>query len=74
VLTNAHSRCQRGNFEGNGTTSHLTSELFQLMAKVKLRTIPYRGSSPALQGLLAGHVDLMFDNLGVSLSLVDSGN
>ena len=59
--------------QGNGTTSHLTSELFQLMAKVKLRTIPYRGSSPELQGLLAGDVDLMFDNLGVSLSLVDSG-
>src|SRR3954467_13793234 len=53
--------------QGNGTTSHLTSELFQLMAKVKLRQIPYRGSSPALQGLLAGDVDLMFDNLGVSL-------
>jgi tripartite-type tricarboxylate transporter receptor subunit TctC len=49
--------------QGNGTTSHLTSELFQLMAKVKLRQIPYRGSAPALQGLLAGDVDLMFDNL-----------
>jgi tripartite-type tricarboxylate transporter receptor subunit TctC len=59
--------------QGNGTTSHLTSELFQLMAKVKLRNIPYRGSAPALQGLLAGDVDLMFDNLGVSLSLVDDG-
>jgi tripartite-type tricarboxylate transporter receptor subunit TctC len=59
--------------QGNGTTSHLTSELFQLMAKVKLRTIPYRGSSPALQGLIAGDVDLMFDNLGVSLPLVISG-
>jgi tripartite-type tricarboxylate transporter receptor subunit TctC len=59
--------------QGNGTTSHLTSEMFQLMAKVKLRNIPYRGSAPALQGLLAGDVDLMFDNLGVSLSLVNSG-
>jgi tripartite-type tricarboxylate transporter receptor subunit TctC len=59
--------------QGNGTTSHLTSELFQLMAKVKLRNIPYRGSSPALQGLLAGDVDLMFDNLGVSLPLVEAG-
>ena len=59
--------------QGNGTTSHLTSELFQLMAKVKLRHIPYRGSAPALQGLLAGNVDLMFDNLGVSLPLVASG-
>ena len=59
--------------QGNGTTSHLTSELFQLMAKVKLRQIPYRGSAPALQGLLAGDVDLMFDNLGVSLAMVNSG-
>ncbi len=59
--------------QGQGTTSHLTSELFQLMTKVKLRHVPYRGSAPALQGLLAGDVDLMFDNLGVSLPLVESG-
>ena len=49
--------------QGNGTTSHLTSELFQLMARVKLRHVPYRGSAPALQGLLAGDVDLMFEIL-----------
>jgi tripartite-type tricarboxylate transporter receptor subunit TctC len=60
--------------QGIGTTSHLTAELFQVMAKVKLRFIPYRGSAPALQGLLAGDVDLMFDNLGVSLPLVQAGN
>jgi tripartite-type tricarboxylate transporter receptor subunit TctC len=60
--------------QGVGTTSHLTAELFQVMAKVKLRFIPYRGSAPALQGLLAGDVDLMFDNLGVSLPLVDAGS
>jgi tripartite-type tricarboxylate transporter receptor subunit TctC len=60
--------------QGIGTTSHLTAELFQVMAKVKLRTIPYRGSAPALAGLLAGDVDLMFDNLGVSLPLVEAGN
>jgi tripartite-type tricarboxylate transporter receptor subunit TctC len=60
--------------QGHGTTSHLTAELFQLMAKVKLRFIPYRGSAPALQGLLAGDVDLMFDNLGVSLPLVEAGS
>ena len=59
--------------QGNGTTSHLTSELFQLLAKVRLRHIPYRGSAPALQGLLAGDVDVMFDNLGVSLPLVQAG-
>jgi tripartite-type tricarboxylate transporter receptor subunit TctC len=60
--------------QGIGTTSHLTAELFQVMAKVKLRFIPYRGSAPALQGLLAGDVDLMFDNLGVSLPLVEAGS
>jgi tripartite-type tricarboxylate transporter receptor subunit TctC len=59
--------------QGNGTTSHLTSEMFGMMAKVKLRNIPYRGSAPALQGLLAGNVDVMFDNLGVSLPLVKAG-
>ena len=59
--------------QGSGTTSHLTAELFQLIAKVRLRHIPYRGSAPALQGLLAGDVDLMFDNLGVSLPLVEAG-
>ena len=60
--------------QGIGTTSHLTAELFQVMAKVKLRFIPYRGSAPALQDLLAGNVDMMFDNLGVSLPLVEAGN
>jgi tripartite-type tricarboxylate transporter receptor subunit TctC len=60
--------------QGAGTTSHLTAELFQVMAGVKLRFIPYRGSAPALAGLLAGDVDLMFDNLGVSLPLVEAGN
>src|SRR5437016_8253376 len=59
--------------QGNGTTSHLTSELFQLMAGVKMRHIPYRGSAPALQGLLGEDVDMMFDNLGVSLGLTTSG-
>jgi len=59
--------------QGNGTTSHLTSELFQLMAHVKFLQVPYRGTAPALQGLLAGDVDVMFDNLGVSLGLVKSG-
>jgi tripartite-type tricarboxylate transporter receptor subunit TctC len=59
--------------QGNGTTSHLTSEMFQMMAKVKFVNVPYRGSAPALQGLLAGDCDLMFDNLGVSLALVKGG-
>jgi tripartite-type tricarboxylate transporter receptor subunit TctC len=59
--------------QGNGTTSHLTSELFQLMADVKFQHVPYRGSAPALTDLLASNVDIMFDNLGVSLPLVKNG-
>jgi tripartite-type tricarboxylate transporter receptor subunit TctC len=59
--------------QGNGTTSHLTSELFALMAKVKFQNVPYRGSAPALTDLVGGAVDIMFDNLGVSLQLVKGG-
>jgi tripartite-type tricarboxylate transporter receptor subunit TctC len=59
--------------QGNGTTSHLTSEMFQMMATVKFQHVPYRGSAPALQDLVGGNVDVMFDNLGVSLPLVKGG-
>jgi tripartite-type tricarboxylate transporter receptor subunit TctC len=59
--------------QGNGTTSHLTSEMLQMMAQVQVQHVPYRGSAPALQGLLAGDVDFMFDNLGVSMPLIESG-
>ena len=60
--------------QGNGTTSQLTSALFQMMTNVKLQNVPYRGSAPALNDLVAGNVDCMFDNLGVSLQLVKAGN
>ena len=56
--------------QGNGTTSHLTSEMFQMMAGVKVQHVPYTGTAPALNDLVAGNVDIMFDNLGVSLALV----
>jgi tripartite-type tricarboxylate transporter receptor subunit TctC len=59
--------------QGNGTTSQLTSEMFQMMAHVKLQNVPYRGSAPALNDLVAGSVDCMFDNLGVSMQLVKAG-
>jgi tripartite-type tricarboxylate transporter receptor subunit TctC len=59
--------------QGIGTTSHLTSEMFQLEAGVKFQHVPYTGSAPALNDLIGGNVDIMFDNLGVSLSLVQGG-
>ncbi|MBO0716169.1 MAG: tripartite tricarboxylate transporter substrate binding protein, partial [Rhizobiales bacterium] len=73
----AHAQANPGKItdatQGNGTTSQLTSEMFQMMAHVKLQNVPYRGSAPALNDLVAGSVDCMFDNLGVSLQLVKAG-
>jgi len=59
--------------QGNGATSHLTSEMFQMMAKIKVQHVPYRGTGPALNDLVGGSVDIMFDNLGFSLPLVQGG-
>jgi tripartite-type tricarboxylate transporter receptor subunit TctC len=60
--------------QGSGTTSHLTAELFKSMAGgLQITHVPYKGSAPALTDLLAGQVDMMFDNLGVSLPHVKSG-
>jgi tripartite-type tricarboxylate transporter receptor subunit TctC len=59
--------------QGVGSSAHLITEMFQMMAGVKFRQVPYRGSAPALHDLVAGNVDLMFDNLGSSLPLVQGG-
>jgi tripartite-type tricarboxylate transporter receptor subunit TctC len=59
--------------QGSGTTSHLTAELFKSTAGVKITHVPYKGSSPAMAALLAGEIDLMFDNLGVTLPQVKAG-
>jgi tripartite-type tricarboxylate transporter receptor subunit TctC len=59
--------------QGNGTTSHLTSEMFQMMGGIKLTHVPYRGAAPALTDLVGGTANIMFDNLGVSLSQVQGG-
>ena len=69
----AHSAKLTVAIQGKGTTSHLTSEWFQMASGVRFVTVPYRGSAPGLQGLVAGDVDLMFDNVGVSLALVRGG-
>jgi tripartite-type tricarboxylate transporter receptor subunit TctC len=64
--------------QGSGATSHLTTELFKSMAggvegPLRITHVPYKGTAPALADLLGGQVDLMFDNLGVSLPHVKSG-
>jgi tripartite-type tricarboxylate transporter receptor subunit TctC len=59
--------------QGIGTTAHLTSELFAQMAGVKYQHIHYRGSAPEVQDLIAGNVDIAFDNIGAAGSLIRSG-
>jgi len=59
--------------QGSGSTSHLTAELFKSTAGLKITHVPYKGSAPAMAALLGGEVDLMFDNLGVTLPHVKSG-
>jgi len=51
---------------GNGTSHHLAGELFKLQAKTAINHIPYKGAGPALQDLIGGQVDVMFDGLGSS--------
>jgi tripartite-type tricarboxylate transporter receptor subunit TctC len=48
---------------GNGTTLHLSGELFKMMAGVEIVHVPYRGAAPAMQDLLAGQVHMIFDNI-----------
>jgi tripartite-type tricarboxylate transporter receptor subunit TctC len=58
---------------GNGTSHHLAGELFKLQTKTFITHIPYRGAGPALQDLVAGQVDLMFDGLGSSAGHIKAG-
>ncbi len=58
---------------GNGTSHHLAGELFKLQTKTFITHIPYRGAGPALQDLVAGQVDMMFDGLGSSAAHIRGG-
>ena len=58
---------------GNGTTLHLSGELFKSMTDTNITHVPYRGSPQAIQDLIGGQVDLMFDNLSSILPHIKSG-
>lgn len=58
---------------GNGTPAHMASELFQLLTDIDLIDVPYRGGAPALSDLLAGQVQVMFENLPTSLEYIRAG-
>ena len=58
---------------GNGTSMHLSGELFVHQAGVNMPHVPYKGSAPALTDLIGNHVQVMFDSLITALPLVQSG-
>jgi tripartite-type tricarboxylate transporter receptor subunit TctC len=58
---------------GSGTSHHLAGELFKQQTNTFITHIPYRGAGPALQDLIAGNVDMMFDGLGSSATHIKGG-
>lgn len=58
---------------GNGTSQHLTGELFKMQNKLFITHIPYRGTGPALQDVVAGQVDMMFDTLAGAAPFIKNG-
>jgi tripartite-type tricarboxylate transporter receptor subunit TctC len=58
---------------GNGTSVHLSGELFMAMTGIKMTHVPYRGANPALTDLIAGTVDVLFDNLPSSIEFIRGG-
>ncbi len=58
---------------GGGTSHHLAGELFKQQTRTFITHIPYRGAGPALQGLIAGDVEMMFDGLGSSAGHIKGG-
>ena len=71
VRANPHKLSDASPSTGSGP--HLTSEMLKLAAGIKMTRVPYSGMAPALNDLIAGHVEMMFDNLGNSLPLVREG-
>ena len=58
---------------GHGTSVHLSGELFKRMAGIEMLHVPYRGAGPALNDLIPGRVDVMFNNIGAVLPLIQGG-
>ena len=58
---------------GNGTSVHLSGELFKMMTGVQLTNIPYKGSAPALTDMISGTVQVIFDNMPPSLPHIRAG-
>jgi tripartite-type tricarboxylate transporter receptor subunit TctC len=73
----AHAKANPGKISygsgGIGTSVHLSGELFKRMAGIEMTHVPYRGAAPALQDVIAGRLDVIFDNITASLPQVKNG-
>ena len=58
---------------GNGTSNHLVGELFQALTGTQFLHVPYKGAGPALQDVVAGRVDVLFDQVTSSSAFIDQG-
>lgn len=59
---------------GVGSSQHMTGELFRLNTDTHLLHVPYKGSGPSLQALIAGEIDLLFDNITSGITFINSGH
>jgi tripartite-type tricarboxylate transporter receptor subunit TctC len=73
VLAKAHPAAINFGSAGTGSSTHMTGELFKLMAGTNLTHIPYRGSAAAMQDLLGGQIQAMFENLPTALPQIGFG-
>jgi tripartite-type tricarboxylate transporter receptor subunit TctC len=73
VWLKAHPNQATHGAGGVGTPAHVAGELFQQMTGTKFQFVPYRGAAPAMQDLVAGQIDLMFDQFANALPQVRAG-
>jgi tripartite-type tricarboxylate transporter receptor subunit TctC len=68
----AHAKANQLTYasSGNGTSVHLSGELFKRLAGIEMTHVPYRGGGPAVNDLIPGRVDVMFNTIGTALPLV----
>jgi tripartite-type tricarboxylate transporter receptor subunit TctC len=73
----AHAKANKGKItfasSGHGTSVHLSGELFKRMAGIEMLHVPYRGAGPAFTDLNPGRVDVMFNNIGAVLPMIQGG-
>ena len=73
----AHAKANKGRISfaspGHGTAPHLAGELFKRVAAIEMTIVPYRGAAPAIQDLIPGRVDVLFNNVAPLLPLMQQG-